>query len=62
MVNKKNESSPAPKTVIPELKDEVSVEDLTIQAVLANNRVSPDRSGGAKHQHLLNNVSGIKAT
>jgi|TARA_Y100000294_G_scaffold74807_1_gene70488 2-methylfumaryl-CoA hydratase len=45
MVNKKNESSPAPKTVIPELKDEVSVEDLTIPEKLNMSKYDFDESG-----------------
>ena len=45
MVNKKDESNPAPKTVIPELKDEVSIEDITIPEKLNMSKYDFDESG-----------------
>ena len=45
MVNKRNESSPAPKTVIPEIKDQVSVEDLIIPEKLNMSKYDFDESG-----------------
>ena len=45
MVNKKNESNPAPETVIPELKDEVSIEDITIPKKLNMSKYDFDESG-----------------
>ena len=45
MVNKKDESNPAPETVIPELKDEVSIEDTTIPEKLNMSKYDFDESG-----------------
>ena len=45
MVNKKDESNPAPETVIPELKDEVSIEDITIPKKLNMAKYDFDESG-----------------
>ena len=45
MVNKRNEASPAPKTVIPELKDEVSIEEAAIPEKLNMSNYDFDESG-----------------
>lgn len=45
MVNKRDEASPAPKTVIPKLKDEVSIEEVAIPEKLNMSNYDFDESG-----------------